>query len=265
MLTRLDRIVVAAPDAAAFARGWIDLLGAEPHHEDHVLGARRSSLRLGTGRVDILVPDGPGPVADAVSRRGAHLFCAGLATGDLAALAARLPWATADGGGLWLWAQAPIVVHPDEPGAAVGAVDELYEVTDLRTDPGRWTDTYAEWFGLDPEAFVPIDSETYGYTGTLTLFDDARLHRLEVIHPHDRTKTMGRFFDRRGDSLYMAFAETGELDAVLERARERGAPHTDAGAGTAFLHPAALGGVMLGLSARTVAWRWSGHPERVRT
>jgi len=30
-----------------------------------------------------------------------------------------------------------------------------------------------------------------------------------------------------------------------------------------WLHPPALGGTMLGISRPTMAWRWSGHPERV--
>ena len=31
----------------------------------------------------------------------------------------------------------------------------------------------------------------------------------------------------------------------------------------AWVHPPTLGGVMLGLSRPTMAWQWSGHPERV--
>jgi hypothetical protein len=30
-----------------------------------------------------------------------------------------------------------------------------------------------------------------------------------------------------------------------------------------FIHPAALGGMMSGISRTTVARTWSGHPERV--
>jgi len=36
-----------------------------------------------------------------------------------------------------------------------------------------------------------------------------------------------------------------------------------AAADTIFLHPPSLGGTMLGLSRPTLAWQWSGHPERV--
>ena len=116
--------------------------------------------------------------------------------------------------------------------------------------------------GLDASRFVPIESKQYGYSGVLTLFDHARLDRLEVITPTDLTKTMGRFFARLGETLYMCFAESGRTAEILERAQERSAPYTGDASGL-FLHPAALGGVMLGVSRRTAAWQWSGHPERV--
>jgi hypothetical protein len=31
-----------------------------------------------------------------------------------------------------------------------------------------------------------------------------------------------------------------------------------------FIHPPVLGGVMIGVSRTTVAWMWSGHPDRVQ-
>lgn len=40
----------------------------------------------------------------------------------------------------------------------------------------------------------------------------------------------------------------------------RGGPRPD----NLFIHPRALGGVMLGVSRTTHAWTWSGHPDRVR-
>jgi hypothetical protein len=85
---------------------------------------------------------------------------------------------------------------------------------------------------------------------------------------------MRRYYERTGGGFYMAFAETGLLGEIERRARESGAAHTAVpepaerdglGAHTVFLHPASLGGMMLGLSRRSYAWSWSGHPERVRT
>ena len=146
-------------------------------------------------------------------------------------------------------------------------------MTNLVNDADACMAHYARLLGLDRETFEPIRSDDYGYAGTLTLFDPDRLDRLEVITPHDREKTMGRFFAKTGESLYMCFAESGELADIEARALDTLSPFTrvpPAGgdrpgreAHTLFLHPQGLGGMMLGLSRRTVAWVWSGRPDRV--
>ena len=94
------------------------------------------------------------------------------------------------------------------------------------------------------------------------------LDRVETIHPFDATKTMGRFFAKGGPCLYMCFAETDRPAEVRERALAHAADHwTGPRDGdrpdNQFLHPRALGGVMLGVSRTTWAWSWSGAPERI--
>jgi len=286
VLTRIDRVQMAVSDAGAAAAPWQALLGAEPDGHDRVdaLGARRRRLRLGSGCVELLEPDGTGPVAEAVERRGAHLFAAGAATPDVAALGARLREqgveAQEESGQLFVSPGAlgipglRMVISADAPREPVGAASGFYEVTDLVHDAPAAVSRLASVFGLDAEAFVPIRSKPYGYEGTLTLFHPERLDRLELITPNDASNTMGRFFGRFGESLYMAFCECPDLAAVEERAREHGAGHTSVPPPakrsgepphTVFLHPSALGGMMLGLSAPGVAWRWSGRPERARS
>ena len=273
---------LAVPDAAAAAEGWTALVGAEHHRDDEVppLRARRSTYRIGTGFVEFLEPDGAGTLADVVQAREGHLFCGGVSTPDIGPVVARLrskgmepvvyrgqaflhPSVAGDDG-------VPLVLSADDPQPKTGLVDFLYEVTDLRHDASGWTKRYADLFGLDDKVFVPISSDAYGYEGVLTLFDGDRLDRLEVITPTDPDKTMGRFFAKQGESLYMCFAETGELGEIHRRTIERAAPHTanpqtdaDGAPSGMFLHPKAMGGVMLGLSRRTGAWQWSGHPDRV--
>ena len=283
MLTRIDRIQLAVPDGHAAAEGWATLLGAEPAgvRRSACLAARCHRYRLGRGWIEILEPDGTGPVADAVARRGGHLFAAGAATDDLHGLVAHLrrqgvepsledgqahldPAATGDIG-------LRVVLSPGSELEPVGDIDFLYEVTLLVHDSGAAVARCESLFALDPSRFVPIESKQYGYAGTLTLFEHDRLDRFEVITPHEASKTMGRFFARMGASFYMAFAESGALAAIEERARARGARFTSVpperregrAADTIFLHPPALGGIMLGLSRPTLAWQWSGHPERV--
>jgi len=285
MLNRIDRIQMAVPQRASAARGWIELLGAEHYSDDHLKGlaANRSRYRLGDGWIELLEPDGAGPIAAAVSRRGAHLYAAGVSTGDFEGVSSRLRDRIADpiveedqihllpeqtgGHGLAL------VVSPDEQLTPVGVIDGLYEVTNLVEDVRSSVAGLTELFDLDPSAFVPIESAHYGYSGILTLFHPRQLHRLEMISPSDPEKTMGRFFARAGESLYMAFAESNELALVEERVIAANAAHTAVPDGahrsgrpldTLFLHPAALGGMMLGLSRREVAWSWSGQPDRAK-
>jgi len=283
VLARIDRVQLAVPDRRTAARGWRALLGAEPDGEDRVacLAARRSRLRLGDGCVELLEPDGAGPLADAVAGRGGHLFAAGASTRDVDTAAAHLRRcgveAPVEGGQAFVdptTAGEPglrVVLSPDAGHERVGDVDFFYEATLLVADAAAAARRTAALFALDPDAFVPIASEPYGYAGILTLFDRERLDRFEVITPDDPAKTMGRFFARFGESYYMAFAESHALAEIEARAAEQeagttavplvaerpGAPHT------LFLHPPALGGMMLGLSRPTQAWQWSGHPERV--
>ncbi|MEN8158868.1 MAG: hypothetical protein ABFS41_02215 [Myxococcota bacterium] len=284
MLKRVDRLQLAVPERGAVARRWSELLRAEPAGEDRVacLSARRTRLRLGNGCVELLEPDGAGRIADALAKRGAHLYAAGAACDDVAAVVAHLRGLGIDpaeqGGQAFVDPAAAgevgfrVVVSPDEELPRVGDVDFFYETTLLVGDAGAAGESCARMFALDPEAFVPIDSKHYGYAGVLTLFDRDRLGRFEVITPYDATKTMGRFFARFGECFYMAFAESHALGAIEARARELGKGHTpeppSAGrvgdADTLFLHPDALGGMMLGLSRPTQAWQWSGHPERVQ-
>jgi hypothetical protein len=282
MLNRIDRIQIAVPDRAAASAGWTELLGAVPDGEDRVecLGANRSRFRLGRGFIELLEPAGSGPVADAVGRRGGHLFAAGAATSDLDALIGHLKTQgvepMCEGEQVYIDPAASgtvgyrAVLSRDEDLPRVGAIDFLYEVTLLVDESKSAVERCSTLFGLDSGAFVPIDSPHYGYAGALTLFDDDRLDRFEVIQPTDLEKTMGRFFSRFGESFYMAFAETDQLPAIEQRAGELGhrvtvvrAPKHKNTIDTIFVHPPALGGMMLGLSRPTGAWQWSGHPERV--
>jgi hypothetical protein len=245
------------------------------------VSALRTRYRLGRGFVELLEPDGTGPVARAVSRWGGHLFAAGASVADVSAASARIrargveprlesgqihldPESTG-GRGLRL------VISRDEPCPAVGAVSGFYEVTNLVHDVTPACERLADLFGLDADAFVPIASREFGYDGTLTLFDPDRLDRFEAITPRVPDNTMGRFFAKRGESLYMAFAESAELANIEVRLRECGAGFTAVppeaqrdrrGAHTLFLHPPVLGGMMLGLSRPNHAWTWSGSPER---
>jgi len=271
---------MVAADRAGTARAWQRLLDAEVVRDDKVpaLSARRTTLAVGTSEVEVLEADGSGPVDDYVRRRGpAGLFAAGFAVSDLAALEA--DWAARDVD--FTRADQQLLLAPEATGGTglrvvvsqavdrsrVGLLDRLYEVTNLVANADAPADALCRVFGLDAAPFVPINSENYGYRGLLTLFDADELDRIEIIHPYDGAKTMGRFFGKHGPCLYMCYGETDRPEQVRERALEAApADWTGPREGrpdNQFLHPKALGGVMLGVSRTTFAWSWSGSPDRI--
>jgi hypothetical protein len=281
MLSCVDRIQLAVPARDAAARGFARLLGAERVGEDRVatLAARRTRLRAGRSEVELLEPDGEGEVARAVRANGAALFAAGFAAPEPARLRERLRasgvTAHEEHGQLFLGAGAlgapglRAVISPEAVREPAGLLSFLYEVTLLVPDWKGAADAFAERAGLDPAGFVPIRSAEYGYEGTLALFREGALDRVEAVTPFDAAKTMGRFFAQRGPALYMAYAESDRTHELRERlladapsdwTGPRDAPVPD----NLFVHPRALGGLLLGVSRTSFAWIWSGRPERVQ-
>ena len=277
MLTRIDRVQITAHDAAAVANRWVELLDARIVRQDQVpiLGAQRIVVGVGDAEVEILQPTGPGPVARHLAAGGGP-FAAGLATKNIPHMRRRLAEAGivptqigkqffVDSGRLAI-PGLNIVISADIERSRAGLMSNLYEVTHLTDDPAGAAASMARLFELDTRNFVPIRSEAFGYDGSLTLFDSNALHRIETIHPYDAGKTMGRYFERFGPTLYMCYGETDRLPELRERL-QRLAPRdwtgSDADNNGLFVHPRALGGIMLGVSRTTYAWTWSGHPDRV--
>jgi hypothetical protein len=277
MLYRVDRIQMTARNALEVGERWMALLDATYVHSDRVdaLAGRRVTVQVGDSLVEILEPTGHGIVASHLERGCGGPLAVGVTTRDMGALRGHLEALGIPvlemGEQLFLSDDAleipglSVVVSPEEDRPTVGLMKNLYEATHLTDDAARSAAEIARVFGLDSSAFVPIQSENYGYDGTLTLFDPERLDRVETIYPFDGAKTMGRFFGRFGPSMYMCYGETDDLAAVRERLKSiapddwTGSDDNDDGL---FIHPKALGGVMLGVSRTTHAWTWSGYPER---
>ena len=213
------------------------LLDAQVIGRDAVpaLGARRVTLALGDSLVEVLSPDGTGPVAEHLESRRGGPFAAGIATVDLAALRHRLDAGgvgyTDLGGQLFLDAAAlgvpglSLVISEERQRRRTGLVDGLYEVTHLTGDPSRCCAALEGVFGVAADEFVPIESGN------------------------------------------MCYAETEDVTRIRERAREFAPRDWTGDNGPApdgmFLHPKALGGVMMGISRTSHAWSWSGHPDWV--
>ena len=276
MLTRVDRMQLAVRDRAAAEETFRALFDAEKVRDDTsaLLGAARSVMQAGISQFELLQPNGAGVVQDHLERWGEGLITAGFSTPDLSALCRRLSsqsvlWRD-EGDQVYIEpSQTPgmrIVLSADAERERVGPLTWLYEVTNIVDDHKAASAFYADAFGLDATKFSPIASKDYGYKGQLTLFDPPnRLDRIELSQITDPERAMGRFAQKRGQSIYMCYVETDRVPDVIERLERRGAKHArrkDAhNPEGLFIHPTALHGVLMGVSRTNLAWNWSGHPE----
>lgn len=283
MLDRIDRVQVLVADRAAATASYARLLGAEVADEppSRYLAAKRTILAVGESEIELCEPDGAGRAADLLSRQGEGLISAGVSTGNVAALKARLDGlgiaVAADGDQLYIDPDAGygirFVVSPSRPRPRprIGPASFLYEVTNtLITDWRRVAAYYAGLFGLDPARFSGIGSKRFGYAGTLTLFNPPnRLDRIELSQVTKPDSAMGRWVAKRGDSLYMCYVEAHDLKAIIGRLNEAGARWTPRGPDQAgernglWVHPSGLHGLLLGVSRTTLAWDWSGRKDLV--
>ena len=281
MLECVDRIQLAVADAAPVARAFRDILGAEPVREEDsdYLNARRTVVALGGSEVELCAPRGAGPARAHLDRWGPGLLTAGFSVASMAAMRARLIAEDVEfaNEGDQTYVEPGqtvgmrVVLSPARARRGPGLVSHLYEVTN--TIESDWTaaaDRYARLFGLDPARFSPIHSDRFGYTGTLALFDPpVRLDRIEISQVTDPASAMGRWVAKRGDSLYMCYAETDDVGAIVRRLDRHQARFTPRGGDPLaerdglWIHPSALGGLLLGISRTTLAWEWSGRPELV--
>jgi catechol 2,3-dioxygenase-like lactoylglutathione lyase family enzyme len=280
MLKRVDRVQIAVADLDAAEKIAADILGAERLRRDEALplGARRSTMQAGSSLIELLAPHGPGPVREFVERWSGGLFGVGFSVEDLEAAAGALERQGARferaAGQLYVDPAATfgmrVILSAHHERAPVSAIKWIYETTNVVRDWRSAAERYARMFGLDPSIFVPIESKDFGYTGTLTMFDaPARLDRIEIAEITNPASAMGRFHQRRGDSLYMFFVETDNVAAIARRIEARGVKanvwrRDEAGAAEMFIHPSQFMGVLVGVSRTEHAWTWSGDPERAR-
>lgn len=269
---------LAVRDRRTASATFAAVLGAEAVRDDEVrvLGARRMVVHAGESEFELLEPAGEGPVASHLERWGEGAFAGGFCTVGLSSLAGRLREKGVrfeeEGGQLHIGADQTrgmrVVISPSAKRERVGHITWLYEVTNIVEDHQEAARFYAGAFGLDASRFAPIKSQQFGYTGTLTLFDPpSRLDRIELTQITEPSLAMGRFFARRGPSIYMCFAETPDAGPIRERLDARGARYARQGdydAGGLFIHPSALHGLLMGVSITNKAWLWSGRPELAR-
>ncbi|HEX6032252.1 MAG TPA: VOC family protein [Tepidiformaceae bacterium] len=275
MLSYVDRVQIVVPDRREAVQTWKELFGAEQvgESESKVLGARITTVQAGRSEFEFLEPMGEGPVGQWAASWRTGLYGAGFSTPSLFDMERHLgskdvPYER-EGDRIYISGEAtdgmPTTITQDVERSPVGHISFLYEVTNPVAD---WQETAAKYtriFGLDPTRYHPIKSGLYGYEGTLTLFNPPdRLDRVEITQTWG-DKAMDRFYKRRGPSLYMCYIETEDVAGLAERLNARGDRFTmseDRPAETGlFIHPSALFGMLMGVSATNYAWVWSGRPE----
>lgn len=278
MLKALGGVILAVRDAQAASETYGSLFGATPTGTQHsgALGADISFVACGTDLIGFAQPAGPGTAADHLENWGEGLMAAAFSTADLSAVADRLDSKSVgyveDKDAIHVDPARTfglrLIVAPHLERERVGAISFLYEVTHLVDDWKIAADFFTDSFGLDAERFSAIRSEHYGYEGTLTLLDPPQLlDRIEVVTPYDTEKAMGRFYVRRGEGPYMFYTECDDVPALgmrLDDAGARYAGDANVEGQSLFLHPSSTHGVLIGVSATNVAWRWSGRPELAR-
>ena len=85
MLKRVDRIQIAVRDSAVAERAVVEVFGGEVLRRDDlsILHAKRSTMQAGSSLIELLTPDGAGPIADFVAKYGDGLYGAGFSVDDL--------------------------------------------------------------------------------------------------------------------------------------------------------------------------------------
>src|SRR5438046_215946 len=92
MLRRVDRVQIAVTNLDEAEKVVANIFGGEPLRRDEVgpLRARRATTQAGASLIELVQPDGPGPVREFIDRSGQGLFAAGFSVDDLDAAAHHL-------------------------------------------------------------------------------------------------------------------------------------------------------------------------------
>ncbi|MGE4533870.1 VOC family protein [Halomonas sp.] len=282
MLEKVDRILVVVNDLDAAQKNYSNILGASPvcDYRSNFLSSDVRVMELGKSWVELVKPDGDGPAMRRLQRSGEGLLFGGVSVTDIGLFSDHLErkginHSKADGriyiGGEQLYGLPLTVSESDAQslGQKNALTAFLYELTVvLKTKWTKVADDYSDYLGLDAGRRVGITFPRFGYEGTLLMFDDEHLDRIELSEAHDPTYPMGRFSSKHGDGLYMCYVETNDISDIIARLERHGSRYvrrtdTPIERDGLWIHPSVLNGVLMGVSRKTLAWQWSGKPHWV--
>lgn len=280
-MDRVDRVQIIVKSADIAAATFNELLGTEvvDKKQCQYLNAKRTILAFGESEIELCEPDGTGIAAEFMGSRGEGLMTAGLSCAEPQRLVERLRGinytVVEEGDQLYLPGNEhygiPFIISETKARNRIGPVSFLFEVTNtLVGDWRRAAAHYAGIFNLNPRRFCPIKNDTFGYDGSLTMFDPPnRLDRIELSQVVKDNVHMAKWTKRYGDSIYMCSCETHDIENLVERFMAAGVRWTPRGISKEterdgfWTHPGDLHGLLLGVSRTTVPWDFSGRPEFV--
>lgn len=283
MLTSVDRILVAVNNLDEAEKNYSTFLGAErvEDFESDYLQAKVRKMAIGVSEVELCQPTGAGITQTRLDERGEGLLFGGVNTPDLEKMSAHLKAKQVEfqhqDGRLYINPEGfyglPLVISavPATPRQRKGGpVEFLYELTSVLKSPwDQVAQCYADVLGIDRKNEVEITFPRFGYEGALLKFAADTLDRIELSEAHDTQYPMGRYTNRYGDSLYMCYIQTDDLHAIKSKLKEHNCrwtrrTHDPVERNGLWIHPSVLNGVLLGVSRTSLAWEWSGQPERVQ-
>jgi len=278
---RVDRIQIAVNSAADVVVSFESLFDAElvRREKSRYLGANKTILAFGESEIELCEPDGSGLTADFLAARGGGLMTAGLCCNEPERLKAHIEAlgfeCIDDGEQFYLPGQdhygMAFVISKSYPRRRVGLASFLYEVTNTLVSDWRFAAAhFAGLFQLEARNFNKIGSPAFGYEGTLTMFNSPdRLDRIELSQVVAEGVPMARWVKKHGDSMYMCYCETHDMEALTERFRSAGVRWTPRSGDPLdepdglWTDPRDMHGLLMGVSRDTAGWDWSGHPEAV--
>lgn len=120
------------------------------------------------------------------------------------------------------------------------AVNELDEMINL----------YSDVLGLEFEGVHVVKEQKV----RVAFFSTGGETRIELLEPTERESAVAKFIERRGEGVHHISLKVRNIEAVLERLKERGLrlvdekPRTGADGGKiAFIHPKSTGNVLFEL------------------
>ncbi len=257
-----DRITLAVPDADLVAESFKSIFDTEVVDDcpDEIAAARRVTLQWGHDQLELLEPRGEGSVAKFLEGGRGGIFAGGFSLDDPGALADHIQKR-----GIPVYEQGPdrfLILPEDCRGTGiilskkveherVGLSDRIWQVTYAAPSLDDMVEYYCGLLNMKGLHTSIYHSETFGYNGGITWFEEVKqgnpLDSVEYLEPTDDQAAVARFVKRKNSGVYMCAIQTDDIPEIRKRVESTGPGWTESPELGGYIHPARLGGMLLGL------------------